>query len=50
MSLGGTLHRLTDVEIFVISGSFSKQAIYEARNSAKHIELIDIDWFIEFWQ
>ena len=49
-SLGGTLHRPSDVGIFVTSGTFSKRAIQEARSSSKHIELIDIERFIELWQ
>lgn len=49
-SLGGTLQRSTDVGIFVTSGTFSKRAIQEARSFSKHIELIDIERFIELWQ
>ena len=47
--LAGTLKRTTDVGIFVTSGTFSKPAIKEARNSREHIELIDFDRFISLW-
>jgi len=47
--LSGTLKRNTDVGIFVTSGTFSKPAIKEARNSREHIELIDFDRFLSLW-
>ena len=47
--LSGTLKRNSDVGIFVTSGSFSKPAIKEARNSREHIELIDFDRFVSLW-
>lgn len=47
--LAGTLKRSTDVGIFVTSGKFSKPAIKEARDSSKHIELIDFDRFTSLW-
>jgi len=48
--LSGTLKRNTDVGIFVTSGSFSKPAIKEARESREHIELIDFDRLISLWE
>ena len=48
--LAGTLKRNTDVGIFVTSGSFSKPARKEARESREHIELIDFERFMELWQ
>ncbi len=48
--LAGTLKRNSDVGIFVTSGSFSKPAIKEARESREHIELIDFERFISLWQ
>ena len=48
--LAGTLKRNTDVGIFVTSGTFSKPAIKEAKDSREHIELIDFDRFISLWQ
>jgi restriction system protein len=48
--LAGTLKRNSDVGIFVTSGSFSKPAIKEARESREHIELIDFNRLISLWQ
>jgi len=48
--LAGTLKRNTDVGIFVTSGSFSKPARKEARESREHIELIDFDRLVDLWQ
>lgn len=48
--LAGTLKRNTDVGIFVTSGSFSKPARKEARDSREHIELIDFERFVDLWQ
>lgn len=48
--LAGTLKRNTDVGIFVTSGSFSKPAVKEARESREHIELIDFNRLISLWQ
>jgi restriction system protein len=47
--LRGTLTS-EDVGIFVSSGGFSAQAKEQARSSPMHIELIDLDRFIELWQ
>ncbi|MDR2235313.1 MAG: Mrr restriction system protein [Chryseobacterium sp.] len=48
--LGGTLKRNSDVGIFVTSGTFSKPAKKEARESREHIELIDFERFVSLWQ
>jgi len=48
--LAGTLKRNSDVGIFVTSGTFSKPAVKEARESREHIELIDFDRFTSLWQ
>ncbi|HEX8270810.1 MAG TPA: restriction endonuclease [Flavobacterium sp.] len=48
--LAGTLKRNSDVGIFVTSGTFSKPAVKEARESREHIELIDFNRFITLWQ
>ncbi|WPO77224.1 restriction endonuclease [Flavobacterium sp. KACC 22761] len=48
--LAGALKRNTDVGIFVTSGTFSKPAIKEARDSREHIELIDFNRFTSLWQ
>lgn len=47
--LSGTLKRNSDVGIFATSGSFSKPAMKEARNSREHIELVDFDRFVSLW-
>lgn len=47
--LAGTLKRASDVGIFVTSGSFSKPAMKEARESREHIELIDFERFLSLW-
>lgn len=48
--LVGTMKRNSDVGLFATSGRFSKPAKSEARNSHKHIELIDLDRFIALWK
>lgn len=48
--LAGTLKRNTDVGIFVTSGTFSRPAVKEARESREHIELIDFNRFTSLWQ
>ena len=48
--LAGTLKRNSDVGIFVTSGTFSRPARKEARESREHIELIDFERFISLWQ
>ncbi len=47
--LVGTMRRDSDVGIFVTSGEFSNPAKTEARQSGKHVELIDFSRFIELW-
>jgi len=39
-----------DVGIFFSSGSFSSDSKSTARTSNNHIELIDLNRFIELWQ
>jgi restriction system protein len=39
-----------DVGIFVSSGGFTRDAVDEARKTAKHIEVIDLSRFIVLWQ
>lgn len=48
--LAGTLKRNSDVGIFVTSGTFSRPARKEARESREHIELIDFERFVSLWQ
>lgn len=47
--LVGTMRRDSDVGIFVTSGEFSNPAKNEARQSGKHVELIDFSRFIDLW-
>lgn len=48
--LRGLLTNSDEVGIFISSGGFSSDARNAARNAAKHIELINLDRFIELWQ
>jgi restriction system protein len=48
--LMGLLQKEGDVGIFVSSGGFSSDAKTTARTSNVHIELIDLNRFIELWQ
>jgi restriction system protein len=48
--LMGLLQKDGDVGIFVSTGGFSADAKTAARSSSAHIELIDLDRFIELWQ
>ena len=49
-SLTGLLNKDGDIGLFVTSGSFSSDAERSARESHRHIKLIDIDNFITLWQ
>jgi restriction system protein len=48
--LQGLLRNDGDVGIFFSSGGFSNDAKIAARNSRVHLELIDLDRFIDLWQ
>lgn len=48
-SLIGVLNKDSEVGMIVTSGSFTSEAIREARNARRHLRLIDIDEFIELW-
>lgn len=48
--LRGLLSGDGEVGIFISSGGFTPDARNASRSSAKHIELIDMDRFIELWQ
>jgi restriction system protein len=49
-SLTGLLNKDGDVGLFVTSGYFTSEAERSARESHRHIRLIDIDTFISLWQ
>jgi restriction system protein len=48
-SLTGLLNKDGDVGLFVTSGNFTAEAQRSARESHRHIKLIDIDDFIALW-
>lgn len=49
-SLTGLLNKDGDIGLFVTSGIFTSEAERFARDSHKHIKLLDINGFIELWQ
>lgn len=49
-SLTGLLNKDGDIGLFVTSGSFTSEAERSARESHRHIKLLDIDNFIDLWQ
>lgn len=49
-SLSGNLHREGYVGVIVSSGGFSRDSLGEIRTSAKHMEKIDLDDFINLWE
>ncbi|GAB1371037.1 restriction endonuclease [Candidatus Kapaibacterium sp.] len=49
-SLTGLLNKDGDIGLFVTSGSFTSEAERSARESHRHIKLLDIDNFISLWQ
>lgn len=48
-SLNGVLNPQSEVGLFVTSGKFSKDAEIFARENNNHIELIDLDRFVQLW-
>lgn len=48
--LGGLLSKDGDVGLIVSSGGFTPDAISQLRNSARHMEKIDLDDLINLWQ
>lgn len=46
----GLLHRDSDVGVFVSSGGFTPDAKATARSSSVHLELVDLDRFLDLWQ
>lgn len=49
-SLTGLLNKDGDIGLFVTSGLFTAESERSARESHRHIRLIDIDTFITLWQ
>lgn len=48
-ALRGILRQDREIGLFVSSGGFTSQAMSEARNGAVHIQLMDLDSFLESW-
>jgi len=48
--LMGLLQRDSDVGVFVSSGGFTPDAKATARSSSVHLELVDLDRFLDLWQ
>lgn len=49
-SLTGLLNKDGDIGLFVTSGTFTSEAERSARESHRHIKLLDINNFIDLWQ
>ena len=49
-SLTGLLNKDGDIGLFVTSGYFTSEAERSARESHRHLRLIDVDTFISLWQ
>lgn len=49
-SLTGLLNKDGDIGLFVTSGHFTSESERSARESHRHIKLVDIDNFISLWQ
>ena len=49
-SLTGLLNKDGDIGVFVTSGAFTSESERSARESHRHIKLLDINNFIELWQ
>jgi restriction system protein len=49
-SLTGLLNKDGDIGLFVTSGHFTSESTRSARESHRHIRLLDIDEFISLWQ
>jgi restriction system protein len=48
--LSGLLRKDGDTGLFVSSEGFTEDAITEIRNAPRHIERLDLDTFIDFWE
>lgn len=49
-ALRGIIRQDREIGLFVSSGGFSADAVREARSGTVHIELIDLDRFLELWE
>ena len=48
-ALRGIIRQDREIGLFVSSGGFTRDAAAEARNGAVHIQLMDLDTFLESW-
>jgi restriction system protein len=48
-ALRGIIRGDREIGLFVSSGGFTKEARREAGNGAVHMELVDLDRFLELW-
>lgn len=48
-ALRGIIRQDREIGLFMSSGGFTSQAVSEARNGAVHIQLMDLDMFLESW-
>ena len=48
-SLRGIIKADREIGLFVSSGGFTRDARREANHGATHIELVDLDRFLELW-
>jgi restriction system protein len=48
-ALRGIIRQDREIGLFVSSGGFTPPAMAEARNGAVHIQLMDLDTFLESW-
>ena len=48
--LAGLLRREGDIGLFVSTGGFTTDAVSEAKNSSRHIEVMDMKRFIDLWK
>ena len=48
--LMGLIQNQGEVGIFISSGGFTSDCVSTVRNASVHIELIDLDRFIDMWQ
>lgn len=48
-ALRGIIRQDREIGLFVASGGFTPQAMAETRNGTVHIQLMDLDGFLENW-
>ena len=48
--LSGLLRRDGDIGLFVSTGGFTNEAVLEAKNSSRHVEIMGMERFIDLWK